>query len=152
MVAIESVEEALLSIDTSDAHSHTHNVDQHSIVWLERRLGQASTVDRHTYCRECGAVRQLENHGRPVAFFIQGIANLVGDLERSSILKITQAEARLMMKAVCMCAELNDSYSTTIDMQLDRFAGIVRAYRPSLTEELAIHSLFRKRRRKEGKR
>ena len=153
MVVIESVQQAVfLSVGTDEASRHTHNVDEHAFVWLERHIGEASTVDRHTYCRDCGAVKQLENHGRPVSFFVQGIANLVSDLERSGTLRITQAEARLMMKAVCRCAELNDSFSTTIDTQLDRFAGIVRSYRPILTEEFAIRSLFRKRMAKEGRR
>lgn len=124
---------------------HSHEIDEHKFVWLERRLGQASTIDRHTYCHACGAVRQLEHHGRPVSFFVQGVANLVEEVERRRLGRITQAEARLMMKAVSHCDALNDSYSTTVDMQVDIFSAIILTFRPSLHEDLLTRSLFRRR-------
>ena len=123
---------------------HDHVVDEHDCVWLERRPGQASTIDRHTYCQECGAVRQLEAHGRSVSFFIQGVANLVEDVRTRRGGKITQAEARLMMKAVSQSADLNDNFFTTIDIQFERFSRIIMSFRPGLSEEFLTHSLFRK--------
>ena len=126
---------------------HTHVEDAHMGIWLERRLGQASTIDWHTYCLECGLVRQPENRGRPSSFFIQGVANLVADMSMHNCGKITQAEARLMVKAIRECPDLNDTYSITIDQQISRFLQITRKFRPNLTDEMICRSLFRKSKR-----
>ena len=148
---------AALSSDTQDtryiednpvSNGHSHVTGHDDFVWLERRIGQASTIDRHSYCRDCGAVRQLENHGRPVSFFIQGIANLVEDLEGRKAGKITQAEARLMMKAVSRACDLNNTYSTTLDFQHDLYVEILGIIRPWLDEDLLVHSLFRRSRKR----
>jgi hypothetical protein len=125
---------------------HSHSVDAHSGIWLERMMGEASTIKKHTYCRECGAVRASGNGGRQVSFFLQGIANLVRDTTRMHICKITQSEARLMSIAVRSSIELNDPYSTPLELQLKLFTRIVRSFRPLLDEDMVMHSLFRRAR------
>ncbi len=127
--------------------THIHVEEAHTGIWLERRIGQASTIDWHTYCLECGLVRQHENKGRPSSFFIQGVANLVEDMLICRVGKITQAEARLMVKAIRECPDLNDTYSTNIDQQISRFLQIARSFRPNLTDEMIFRSLFRKSKR-----
>jgi hypothetical protein len=125
---------------------HSHLVDAHSGIWLERRMGEASTIKRHIYCMECGAVRASGNGGRQVSFFLQGIANLVRDTARMHICKITQSEARLMSIAVRSSIELNDPYSTPLELQLKLFTSIVRSFRPLLDEDTIMRSLFRRAR------
>ena len=124
--------------------THIHVEEAHTGIWLERRIGQASTIDWHIYCIECGLVRQPGNRGKPSSFFIQGIANLVEDVSIRRVGKITQSEARLMVKAIRECPDLNDTYSTTIDQQISRFLQIVRRFGPNLTDEVIYRSLFRK--------
>jgi hypothetical protein len=125
---------------------HSHLVDVHSGIWLERRIGEASTIKRHTYCRECGSVRASGNGGRQVSFFLQGIANIVRDTTGMHICKITQSEARLMSIAVRSSIELNDPYSTPFELQLKLFTRIVRSFRPLLDEDTIMRSLFRRAR------
>ena len=131
----------------SEQAVHTHVEEAHMGIWLERRIGQASTIDWHTYCLKCGLVKQPENRGRPSSFFIQGVANLVEDMSMRRVGKITQSEARLMVKAIRECPDLNDTYSTTIDQQISRFLQIARRFRPNLTDEMICRSLFRKSKR-----
>ena len=130
--------------EIAEADVHSHVEDVHAGVWLERRLGQASTLDRHTFCRDCGAVRQLENRGRPLSYFIQGVANMVEFLNRRRLGKITQAEARLMMKMVSDKRELADCFDATFEIQVESFTRVVRHFRPELSEDIVMHSLFRK--------
>lgn len=127
---------------------HTHVKEAHMGVWLERRIGQSSTIDWHTFCLECGLIRQPENRGRPSSFFVQGVASLVEDMAVRRTGKITQSEAKLMVKAIYECPELNDTYSTTIDQQISYFLQIARRFRPALNDETICRSLFRKSRRK----
>ena len=127
--------------------THIHVEEAQTGIWLERRIGQASTIDWHTYCIECGLIRQPGNMGKPSSFFIQGVANLVEDMSMRKVGKITQSEARLMVKAIRECSDLNDTYSTTIDQQISRFIQIARRFRPNLTDEVIYRSLFRKSKR-----
>lgn len=145
MVAISSTrlfDSPPQEIAGADVHSHVEDV--HSGVWLERRPGQASTLDRHTFCRDCGAVRQLENRGRPLSYFVQGVANIVEFVNRRRLGKITQAEARLMMKMVSDERDLADCFDTTFEIQVESFMKVVRHFRPELSEDTVMHSLFRK--------
>lgn len=130
--------------EIAEADVHRHVEDVHAGVWLERRTGQASTLDRHTFCKDCGAVRQLENRGRPLSYFIQGVANIVEFLNRRRLGKITQAEARLMMRMVSDERDLADCYDTTFEIQVHSFMRVVRHFRPELSEDIVMHSLFRR--------
>ena len=125
---------------------HSHISEPHSYVWLEREYGQASTMDIHYYCAQCGAVRVAARHGKPASFFVQGIANMVkyAAIRKS---KITECQARLMARAVVSDPELSDSYSTQIDMQIERYISLVRSFRPEFEEEEIVKSLFRKERK-----
>lgn len=130
------------------ALSHSHSVDVQSYVWLERRHGESSTIDKHSYCRECGVISHYGNGGRQVSFFIQGIASLVEYTERRKLERITQSEARLLMKKIVADMDIADPYSTTLDIQVERFICIIKNSRPGFSDEMIVHALFRKKQKK----
>ncbi len=147
MVDVFKAELALGEIhDDCQAVKHLHISEPHSYVWLEREYGQASTMDLHAFCSQCGAVRITVGHGRPVSFFVQGVSNVVRHVA-SHRSKITECQARLMAKAVTSDPDLNDSYSTGIDMQLERFISIVHYFRPELEDDDIVRALFMKQRK-----
>ena len=117
--------------------------------WLERSLDQAATMRPHAYCLTCGKVKNIDgNRARKLGFYLSGLSALKGYLERSSKnRKVTQAQSRLIIKALKGLQDFEDPYGLSLDVQARHYLGTVKRVRPDLDDELILRMLPETRRR-----
>lgn len=126
------------------AHKHRHATEHAKGLWLELIESAASTMSGYDYCPECGSVRQKTDPGRRNEFFFTALSRLKKSLS-SGEKKLTESQARLIVRSISADGALNDTYASSYESQADRFVEIVRKVRPDLDEDTIKHSALIRR-------
>ena len=130
------------------AHEHrSSRADQR--VWLERLPDEAATMELHSYCLDCGAVRSMRPlRGRPLGYFERALANLKADLEDNPRYpKLVQVHSRLIAKAFAAIPDFGDPYSMPFETQWAIFVNVIQRFRPDLDIDFIECTLPRDRKR-----
>lgn len=117
--------------------------------WLERRPDEAATMELHVHCVVCGQVKHTEGpRARPRGYYLSGLSALKEYLEgNTTYAKMSQAQGRLIVKALEGIDGFGDAYGLSLDVQKRLYVEAVRAIRPDLDEELVERLLPKPRRR-----
>jgi hypothetical protein len=129
-------------------HEHrSSRADQR--VWLERLPNEAATMDLHSFCLDCGAIRsRAVVRGRPLGFFERWIVNLTETLEdHPKYAKLVQVHRHLILRSIEATPEFGDPYSMPFDTQRHLFVLSVQRVRGDLPIELIEEAMPRPPRR-----
>lgn len=112
--------------------SSTH-VPSYDTIYLETTT-PFRTVDRRHYCVECGLV--LERGARTVYYFIDRLSEVQHMLRtrsrRLGTRDLTEAELRLIVKAMEGDQLFADPYGSTFETQAERFVDMLAYHRPDV--------------------
>lgn len=119
-------------------------------LWLPKDHAEAATAVPHAFCVSCGTVRdQTAPRGRPLGYFLNGVAYLKEHLEYSAVHpKLAQVQSHLIAGRIAVRPEFEDPYGTPGWRQLQAYVQIIRSVRPDLEEELLLRLLPGPRRRR----
>jgi hypothetical protein len=129
-------------------HQHrSSRADQR--VWLERLPDEAATMDLHSFCLDCGAIRsKAVARGRPFGFFERWLVNLTVILENHpKYAKLVQVHRRLMLRAIEATRDFGDPYSMPFETQRHLFVLSVQRVRGDLPIEFIEEGMPRPPRR-----
>lgn len=130
-------QERLSAPDRNEQHHH-HGSSSARDMWLEVVESAASTMTKYEYCPVCGAIREKADPGRRNEFFFNAFSKLKKSLSSDS--KITESQARLIVKRIGDDDNLCDTFSASFESQVSRYVDIVRSIRPDLEPDRIIKS------------
>ena len=116
--------------------SSTH-APSYDVVYLETTT-PFRTVDRRHYCVKCGLV--LEQGARTVCYFIDCLSQVQHMLrtlsKRLRTRDLTEAELRLIVKAMESDQLFTDPYGSTFEAQAKRFVDMLVYHRPDVPRSM----------------
>jgi hypothetical protein len=120
--------------DTTHEH-RSSRADQR--LWLERLPGEAASMNLHSFCLDCGAIRSmLVARGRPFGFFERWLVNVTETLEdHPKYAKLVQVHGRLILQAIRAIPDFGDPYSMPFETQRGLFLASVQRIRSDLPLE-----------------
>lgn len=125
-----------------EAHEHLDCPPQER-RWLESHLDEAATMRPHTFCVECGKVKNLSGaRAKRVGFYLSGLSTLKEYLERGAKrVRMTQSQSGLIARSLMDLREFEDRYGLSLEVQLQLYVEAVRSVRPDLDDELILRLL-----------
>lgn len=117
---------------------HHHGLSSAKDLWLEVVESAASTMTKYEFCPVCGAIREKADPGRRNEFFFDAFTRLKRSLIDNS--KITESQARLIVKRIGDDDNLSDTFSASFESQIGRYVEIVRSIRPDIEADRIIKS------------